>query len=805
MLKNFLKVAFRSFWRYKSFSAINIAGLTFGLTACLLIGLFVWDEYQYDKNIPNGDQVYRIYNKKTNENGTNNLAVVPPMFATTLKKDFAAVEQTARVMMLAEFKFLFEVGDKSFYDDNGSFVDSTFLEVLPQKMVYGSPVKALDDPKSILLSEDMAKRLFGNVDPVGKQLQMNKGTLQVKAVFKKDPKFHLQFNFLCPLAAIGLPAERMKSWGWQQFFTYVKVKKEANVAQLEQSFKQIVHKEADNRDRGEKNDASFQPLSAIHLHSSDFKFDNAVRGNITYVKALSIIAGFILLIACFNFINLATAKSLQRAKEVGVRKTIGAEKKQLIVQFTGETVLLTFISVLVAYGLTLLFLPWLNSFTGKQIPFALLANPVLLLLLLALTFVTGILAGFYPALVLSGFKPVKVLKSSLSGGEQPGKTPWLRHGLVVTQFTLSVLLIISALVVYRQVNYLHNKDLGFSKDQIMFFPIRGTIGNNQEAFKTELLRSPGIASVSIGYGYPGDAVAGDGIIVPGSFDDKEQAATQLTVDHDYVKTLNLRIIAGRDFSKEMSTDKDHAFIINETAVRNLGFKTPENALGKKLAWHPWGARNPDSLKTGNIIGVVQDFNYKSLYDEVETAVIQIFPDAAFKVAVKMKTADFTNSIEHVRATWNKFVKDYPIEYKFLDDNFEKMYTSEDKLTTLLWIFTAMAIFVGCLGLLGLAAFTAERRRKEVSIRKVLGASVQGMVLLLSKDFIKLVAISLLIASPIAWYFMDQWLTDFAYRLPISWWIFAVTAIAVMGIAFLTVSIQAIRAATSNPVKSLRSE
>ncbi len=430
----------------------------------------------------------------------------------------------------------------------------------------------------------------------------------------------------------------------------------------------------------------------------------------------------------------------------------------------------------------------------------------MLFLFFALTIIVGVIAGFYPALVLSGFKPVRVLKGTISGNEEPGKIPWLRHSLVVTQFALSVLLIISALVVFNQVDYLHNKDLGFNKEQIMFFPMRGdNMFKNIDAFKNELLQSRGVSSVSIGYGFPGDAVAGDEIIVPHNGENLSQSATQLMVDYDYIKTLGLQLVAGRDFSKEMQTDKDHAWIINETAVKQLGFGTPKNALGKDLAWHPWGATNPDSLKTGKIIGVVKDFNYKSLYDKVETTVLQIFPDAAWKVAVKMKTAGISGTIGSVKNVWSKFSPEYPLEYKFLDENFTQMYNAEDKLKSLLWIFTAIAIFVGCLGLFGLAAYAAERRRKEVGIRKVLGATTQGVVLLLSKDFIKLVIISLLTASPVAWYFMNKWLQDFAYRININWWVFVITAIIALSIAFVTVSFQAIKAAIANPVKSLRTE
>lgn len=808
MGSNFLKTAFRNIAKHKGFSFINIAGLTLGLTACILIGLFVWDENQYDKFIPGGEQVYRVYSRYTNNEGTNNMAVASPMFATTLQQDFPEVQQTARVMMTAPYKMLIEAGKTKLYEESGFYVDSTFFEVFPLVFKNGTPANALDDPSSIVISGEMAERFFGDADPVGKQMLMDKQPLLVKGVFEKNPKFHLQFNFLRPISCMGLPQARMQSWGWHQFFNYVKVKKGTNLQALQTKFQaEVKQKSAPSAANAQTTDVPlFQPLRDIHLYSSDFKFDMAQRGNITYVRALTIIAAFILLIACFNFVNLATAKSLQRGKEVGIRKAVGAGRKQLMLQFIGETIVLSCISIVLAVALASLLLPWLNQFTGKQITLALFANPVVILLFIALAFVVGVLAGFYPALVLSGFRPVKVLKGSSAGDDRAGKIPWLRHSLVVIQFSLSVLLIISAIVVFSQVNYLHHKDLGFNKEQIMFFPMRGdNMGKNVEAFKNELLRSKGVSSVSVGYGFPGDAVAGDEIIVNRKGRQVSQSATQLMVDYDYIKTLGLQVIAGRDFSKAMGTDKDHAWIINETAVTQLGFGIPEKAIGQTLSWHPWGARNPDSLKVGKVIGVVKDFNYKSLYDKVETAVMQIFPDAAWKVAVKMKTANISNTLTDVRNAWNKFAPEYPIEYKFLDENFEQMYNAEDKLRSLLWIFTGIAIFVGCLGLFGLAAYTAERRKKEVGIRKVLGASTQGVVLLLSKDFIKLVIVSLIIASPVAWYFMHVWLQDFAYRIDMGWWVFGIAAITALSIAFATVSFQAIKAAVANPVKALRSE
>jgi putative ABC transport system permease protein len=777
----------------------------------MMIGLFVWDENQYDKFVPGSERIYRIYQEQSNSQGTELMAVAPPMFATTLRQDFPETEETARVMMTPEQKTLFETPKNKLYEEHGLFVDSTFFNVFALPFKYGSALKALSDPSSIVISVAMAQRFFGSDNPVGRQILMDKKPYQVKGVLEVNPKFHLQFDFLVPIAAIELPAERMQSWGWDQFYNYVKVKNATDVAALERKFQNVVKSKTntfnDKPDNAESfSTPFFQPLEKIHLYSANFKFDLSTRGNITYVNALAIIAVFIIMIACFNFVNLATAKSLQRAREVGARKAVGAARMQLILQFIGEAVLLTFLSATVAVCLVFILIPWLNSFTGKEISFDLFGNPALLAGLLVLTALLALFSGFYPALVLSGFKPVRVLNGSVTSQQEPGKIPWLRHGLVVAQFAISVLLIISAIVVFRQVNFLNNKDLGFNKEQIMFFPMRGdNMTKNYASFKEQLLQLNGVSSVSIGYGFPGDAVAGDEIISSRQGQKTTHSATQLMVDHDYIKTLGLQVLAGRDFAREMTTDKDKAFIINETAVKLLGFESPEKAIGQPLSWHPWGASNPDSLKTGQVIGVVKDFNYKSLYDKVELTVLQIFPDAYWKVAVKMKTTEMTSSIENVQKVWNSFSPDYPIEYKFLDENFQRMYEAETKLRSLLWIFTGIAIFIGCLGLFGLSAFTAQKRTKEIGIRKVLGASVSGIVALLSKEFLKLTLISILIASPIAWFVMDQWLRDFAYKIDIEWWIFVLAGSLAMLIAFCTISFQSIKTALMDPVKSLRSE
>ncbi|TPE42973.1 ABC transporter permease [Pontibacter mangrovi] len=806
MLRNYLKTAYRNLIRHKAFSMINIAGLGLGLTACLLIGLFVHDELQYDKFLPDGDRIYRIYNTRSESGTSESIAPVPPPFGTTLEQNFPEVEKIARILMVQfDANNLVEAGEKKIYENGSFYADPTFFEVFQLPFKYGSSEKALADPSSIVISDKFSDRVFGDSNPVGKQVMVNKEPYIVRGVFTTQEKFHLPVNFVISLKATGFTAERMNNWGWQQFYTYVKLKPGTDPALVQAKFRDLVKKQIDPDNNKPFDYLPFlQPLKEVYLHSASFKYDQAIRGNITYVKALSVIAVFILLIACFNFVNLATAKSVQRAKEVGVRKAVGASRSQLVVQFLTETLLLTLISVIFAAALTSLLLPSLNAFTGKQMAFNIFTSPSLLLLLLALTVVVGILAGFYPALVLSGFQPVKVLKSAVVVDTSVWRIQWLRHGLIVLQFALSIFLIICAFIVFRQVSYLHDKDLGFNKDQIMFFQLRGdNMFENYETFKNELTKAPGVKNVSIGYGFPGDATAGDRIIVPKNGERVHHGTSMLMVDFDYIKMLDVKVIAGRDFSKKYATDADHAFMINETAVKELGYGSPEKAIGQPLLWPVWNKEFTDSLKEGKIIGVVKDFHFKSLYEKVEPTVLQIFPDAYWKVAVKLDGSAIAGTIEQVKKVWCQFSPDYPIEYVFMDENFDKMYKAEDKLKTLLWIFTGIAIFVACLGLFGLAAYAAERRKKEIGIRKVLGAENASIVALLSKEFLVLVIIAALIAFPLAWYAMSQWLQNFAYRIEMPVWVFLAAGATAAAVAFLTVSYQALKAASANPVANLR--
>jgi len=806
MFKNYLKTAVRNLLRYKGFAIINISSLTIGIIGCMVIGLFVWDEWQYDKNIPGGENVYRIYEERKNNDVITYGAPVVPAYATYLKQTYPEVDTTLRILMTLD-KFLMEVGENRNYEDKGLFVESSFFEIFPLKLKSGDVKTALNAPKTVVLTEDLAKRYFNNENPIDKTIYIDKDTFAVKGVLAKLPDhFHLDFNYLMSLPSSGISKERMERWTWHQFYTYVKLKPGANVQQLQNKLQAHMKKEIfpTFTQAGFTFLPFFQPLKDIHLKSADFIYDKAVRGNETYVKALTIIALFVLVIACFNFINLATARSFRRAKEIGVRKVIGAERKQLIMQFIGETILLAIISTIISIIATFLIVPLLNQFTDKSIQFNPFADPILGLIILGSGILIGILAGIYPALVLSGFQPIKVLKNMKLIGSGGGA--WLRQGLVVIQFALSVLLIVSTTIVYRQTKFLNNKDLGFNNDQVVYFQVKGDVENKIDAFKDELKRSPNIVSLTAGYGLPGDIYAGDGVKTFGSDGEKERSANVFIGDHDYVKTLGLRVIAGRDFSKDMATDVKEGFIINETAVKEWGFGTPEKAIGQKINWNEWSPTDTlNPVKKGHVIGVVEDFHYKSLHEKITPSVIQVYPQVVFTVAVKMKTADMKGTLGYISNVWNKFAAGYPIDYKFMDESYGTMYKAEGKLSDLLWIFTVMAIVVGCMGLFGLAAFSAEQRTKELGIRKVLGANAFDIVGLLSKNFLILVLIAAVIALPIAWWAMNDWLKDFPYRVNISWWIFGGAIIVALAIALLTVSFQAIKAAIANPVKSLRTE
>ncbi len=802
MLKNYLTIAYRNFRRNKFYSVLNISGLAFGMACCLVIGIYVWDEYQYDTFTPEGNRIYRLYNKRSAEGNISYLPIVPPAYQSIIQASFPEAEQIVRLMNIYG-KILFRIGEESFYEEKGIFAEADFLDMFSLPLRSGDVRTALQQSNSIVLTPAQAQKYFGDENPVGKLLDLSGDEFKVTGVLETLPAhFHLDIHFIISFATLEnmVPSERMESWAWQQFFTYVKLKESVSAQVFEAKLQDMIREKAwpQTETAGFTYLPHLQPLSEIYLYSANFDWDIAKKGNILYVRALLVTAIFMLLIACINFVNLSTAQAIRRAKEVGVRKVSGAVRTQLIYQFIGETILLAWVAMAVGGLMTYLGLPYLNDFTGKSLSFQFFLQPDLLLVLIILIGMVGVVAGVYPAFVMSGYQPVRILRGQGSSGGQKGVT--LRKGLVVVQFALSVMLILATLMVFRQMDYLQNKDLGFRKEQVVVLPLQGNMAEQYETVKNELLQHPNIVMASAGYGLPGELVAGDDIILPQT--DETRPANVFTIDHDYIKTLGMKVMAGRDFSTAYSTDAHEAFIINETAVRELGFGSPEKAVGQELHWNMWGR---DSVKVGQIIGVVQDFHFKSLREKVTTAVLHIYPSTFANLALRIKPQEIPQTLEFIRSTWQRLAPDWPLDYHFLDENFQQLYTSESKLKTLLSFFTVLTLLVASLGLFGLGAYTVNQRSKEIGIRKVLGASVSSIVLLLSSDFTKLVLLSVVVATPIAYGVIQSWLQDFAYRTNIETGVFLLAGGLAILISWLTVSYQSIKAALANPVDALRSE
>lgn len=805
MFKNYFKVAWRNLLKNKGSSFVNILGLTIGLTGCILIALFVYDELQYDTFHPDGDRLYRAYTTRYGNNQGRVMASTSPQFGPVFEEEVPEIEESLRLFNIRS-KQLFKKGDLEYYEDKGIIAEPTIFEFFHLPFLYGDPATALADHTSIVLTASLAEKYFGSENPIGQELTVSGDPMTVSAVIENPSRhFHLDFDFLAPFTHItrDVSTERVQSWVWQDFYNYFKVHPNTDEKQLEAKLMKIVEEQAhpQTKESGFYYAPHLQKVKDIHLHSANFRNDIAARSNHIYIKGLIAVGLFLLLIACINFINLTTAKAMQRAKEVGIRKTSGALRGQLALQFIGEATLVAAIAFLLSLGATTVLIPYLNDFTDKAISVSWFLDPLVAVILLAGILLTGLIAGAYPAFVISGFRPIEALRARYFN--PAGKTDWIRKGLVVVQFGLTILLIICVLVISQQIELLSKKDLGFEKEQLLFFPMRGSMFNNFETVRAEFSNVPNVRSASINFGIPGDIIAGDNVIIPGE-NRRKQSARVFCVDEDYIPTMGMEIIAGRNFSKDISTDASHAFIVNETAISTyeLGDK-PEDVIDKPLEWEMW--TDNDTIKKGRIIGVVKDFHYASLHEEVQPAILHIYPDAYWKVALRVDTDNMPETIAAIEKTWNGFDTGYPIDYQFVDEEYGKMYASEQKWKTLTWVATFLAIFIAGIGTFALAAYMTERRRKEIGIRRVLGASVSVIVGLLSRNFIWMIIIALLIASPLAWYLMNNWLSDFAYRVPIHWWIFPLAGLGAIVIALLTVGGHGLRAAMGNPVNSLRDE
>jgi len=792
MLWNYLKVTWRNIRRYKGYSSINIVGLAVGLASCILILLWVQDELSYDKFHTSADDLYRVVAEwRKTEPATHYWPVCAPL-APALKEEFPEIVKAARFTRLRRGQ-LVKFGDKNFTEAQICLTDPDFFEMFTFPLVQGDAQTALSNPESFVLTEKMAAKYFGTEDPIGKTLNINNEyDFVVTGVLKNIPhNSHLQFDFLGPFIRIE-DFERawavLDNWTLNGFATYVQLDRNASPVEVTDKIATYLQKHVQES----KDVIYLQSLKDIHLYSSHIQFGIEGQGDIRYVYIFSIVAFFVLIIASINFMNLSTARSSNRAKEVGLRKVVGAKRAQLIRQFFCESVVMAFCSLILAVVLVELFLPVFINLSGKQLSLDFTSHVNILSAIVLLTLITGFLSGSYPALFLSSLRPVKILKGI---SKTEGQGYLFRRILVVSQFSLSIFLIICTVVVSHQVGFMRNKKLGFDKEQVAYFPIRDELVPRYESFKSELLKNTGIKNVAVSSNLPtsGVILTTDKVTWEGKNPEDVVVLEVTSAGYDFIETLNMEMVKGRSFSNEFSSDEEEAIVINETAEKIIGIEDP---VGKQLVFG-------ESAVT--IIGVVKDYHFKSLHSEIEPLVLAIVPSLYRYVFVKLDAGNISNTLANIESAWKSFFPDTPFEFHFLDDAYDRLYRSERRMGTLFNSFTILAVFISCLGLFGLASFMAEKRTKEIGIRKVLGASVNGIVVLLNKQFAKWVLIANIVAWPAAYYAMSRWLQGFAYRINLEIWTFALAAIAALAIAVMTVSYQSIKAALTNPADSLRYE
>lgn len=809
MLKNYFKIALRNIARNKLYSFINIFGLAVGITACVLIFLYVKDELSYDKHHADHERIFRVntYVKLPGQN--DNFAINAMPTGPALKADFPQVESFVRLEEMADQTVW--IGNQMFTEKNVAFADSSLFAMFNFPLSYGDRATALKEPLSAVISEEKAKAYFGDASAaLGKMLKFSVRSYKVTGVMKKTGnRTHLPADIY--LSMTSRPASFLNHQEYLQLGTalYIKLKPGTTAEEFESKLLPSFYSSrlkawADKNQFGGKITYRLQPVSEVHF-GNDLQYDIPDNVNPSYIYIFSFVAVFILLIACINYMNLATARSAKRAKEVGLRKVVGATKKQLIGQFIGESILISFLSILLAMVLVEVLLPVFNSLTGKDFTFMSILNGTFGLFLLGTVLFVGVFAGSYPAFYLSRFQPVEVLKG---GGFNAGRSVEagmltrlfspvnLRKGLVVAQFVVSVVLIVSTIIVFSQLSFMKNKDLGFDKEHVMVIkmPLDSTLRANMQTIKNELLKDPSVRGIANSFSVPGQQTGRLLFLVEENGKMTEKAMNVMGIDYDYLKVLNMEVAAGRNFSKDFTTDTA-GVIINEAAARYLGWVDP---VGKKIF-----PGDPNNKLT--VVGVVKDFNYASLHSPIEPLVMFLSPDGNGQLSIKVLGENLTGTINGIEKKWKAFDPRHPMEYFFLDENFNSKYQSEEKMLSVFGYFAGLTILISCLGLFGLASFATEQRIKEIGIRKVLGASVGNIVTMINKDFIILIIVSFIFAFPVAWYFMDKWLQDFHYRVDIGWLPFTVAAVAALLVSITTISIQALKAAYSNPVRALKYE
>ncbi len=785
MFKNYFKVALRNMKRHKGYSIINITGLAIGMACCLLISLWVFDELSYDRFHESADRIYRVEFDQNYSGKLFHVNVNPYPLARALETEIPEVEEAARYTDLGEM--LFQSGQNTFYEDRVGAVDPSFLTMFSFPLLRGDRTSALNEPMSLVITQKTAEKYFGSDDPIGKTLTVNtRHEFMVTGILKDVPQNStFRFNVLISYRFLEKMGIARDNWQDNNVPTYVKLSEIAQIPQITAKIQELNAKYKNVEDLT----FSLMPLKRIHLYNRS-GFDSGPRAS-QFVYIFSVIAFFVLLIACINFMNLSTARSAKRAKEVGIRKVVGAYRTEIVRQFYGESLMFTLISLLLALVIVIAILPHFNAVAGKSLSLNLVTAWQLLLGLVGVALFTGWIAGSYPALFLGSFQPVSTLKGKLRSGPKNAR---FRRVLVVVQFSLSISLIIGTGVVFDQLNFLKTKKLGYEKEHTIYIPLRGEKISLYPQLKSELERHPGLLGVSGAEDRPSMINSNtDGSEWEGKDPELSVSTYFIRVDYDFFKTMGIELDAGRSFSREFSTDTESAFIINQELARVMGFAS---AVDKSFSL--WD-------REGSVIGVVKDFHFLSLKKNIEPLVIILRPQSIRYMLIRLNSRDISASLAAIEKTWERVVKNFPFEFRFLNEDFDALYKGEERMGDILKYFASLAIFIACLGLLGLASFAAEQRTKEIGVRKVLGATSAQITWLIYKEFITLLVFANLTAWPVSYVIMHGWLQDFAYRTGMNVVIFALAALAAVVSAFLTVSYQALKASQANPIKALRYE
>jgi putative ABC transport system permease protein len=796
MLRNYFKIAWRNLRKHRIFSFINVCGLAIGVATFWLISLYVTDELSYDRYHAKADRIFRVVQHGNWNGGKFNIAVTSAPFAPTLKDNYTEIEEAIRIDAEGGGKITY--ADKQINEGGMCFTDNAVFNVFSYQFLYGDPGTALVKPQSIVLTKTLAQKLFGGAaNALDKIILVEDNPSTVTGVISDVPT-NSQFSFT---ALRSFPANYTDRWGNSNLYTYLLLKDHNDFRKIEAGSDVFLKKYLIG-DLGPMHyQMELQPLTSIHLHSN-LDYELGANGNITYVYVFSAVALLILAIALINYINLTTARSSIRIKEIGIRKVIGSSKGQLMTMFFAESILLTIIATLVAGALIQYALPYFNQLSGKNLILLQFGLSKTIFAFVIFSLVTGILSGLYPALLLSGFATIPAMKGQ--AGSQ-ASTILFRKSLVVFQFVITVVMITGSCIIYQQLRYVMDKDLGFNKAQVLTFHIRDKSARTKvAAIKSQLLQNPAVESVGVAGNPIGDNYisSGDFNLGPdGKISPESKIVENLVIDEDFIPTMQIRMAKGRNFLSTMGTDQKGSIIVNETLVNELGWKNPVGRMVRT------GVDAQGEIITQKIIGVVRDFNTYSLQHKVAPMVLEMPVSASDgdNLYVRVGKNNIPATLNYISKIYNRFDTENKAEFRFLDQNFAHQYQSEQKQGSILLIFTIMAICIACLGLFGLVTFTAEQRVKEIGIRKVLGASVTNIVTLLSKDLMKLVLIAAVVALPLAWYAMSKWLQSFAYRIDIQWWIFVIAGVVAMLIAFITIATQSIRAASANPAKSLKSE